>query len=115
MPSGGIKPRRKGATYERTVAQYLRDRGHPGMERRIMGMDNDTGDLTGWPGVVIECKNQKTFALSAWSDQLEREIVQAKADTGVVIIKRPRAVNVGEHYALMPVWLWFQLVREAGY
>lgn len=106
--------RRKGANHERSVITWLRSIGRPHVERRIMGMSDDTGDITGWPGVVIECKNAQRIELAAWVDQLEDEIALADADTGVVIVKRRGVTDPGEFYAVMPARRWHALMVEAG-
>lgn len=106
--------RRKGATHERTVIGWLRALGRPHVERRIMGMSDDTGDVCGWPGVVVECKNAQRLELAQWVDQLECEIDQAGADTGVVIIKRRGVTDPGAYYAVLPAARWHALMVEAG-
>lgn len=110
----GTMSRRKGATYERDVVAHLRAAGRPHVERRIAGMAADRGDITGWPGVVVECKNRKAIDLAGFVDQLEAEIAEADADTGVVIVKRSGVGDVGRHYAVMPVDRWLALMTEAG-
>lgn len=109
-----INSRAKGATYERDVVAYFKDNGRPHMERRLGGMAADKGDLNGIPGVVIECKNRKDFDLAGYMAQLEQEIATAGAETGVVIIKRRGVTDVGQHYALLPVARWAELLLESG-
>jgi hypothetical protein len=110
----GAASRIKGKVYENAVVQWLRSRGRPHVERRIAGMANDRGDLTGWPGVVVDAKNHKTLCLPAWLDQLEAEIVNSGADTGALIVKRRGTTDIGRHYAVMTVDRWEALMREAG-
>jgi hypothetical protein len=110
----GAMSRRKGAGAERAVIAWLRARGRPHVERRIPGMCDDTGDVTGWPSVVVEVKNHATHDLAGWVDQLEAEIVEADADTGVVIVKRRGVIDPGRWYALLPAARWEALMREAG-
>jgi hypothetical protein len=97
----GAGPRRKGAGYERDVVRWLNAEGFGPVERRIAGMDADTGDLTGLPGVVIECKNQNTISLGAWFSQLEAERAQAAAKLGALFIKRRGTADVSRHYVVM--------------
>jgi Holliday junction resolvase len=106
--------RRKGATHERSVIGWLRSLGRPHVERRIMGMATDSGDVCGWPGVIIECKNAQRLELAVWVDQLEAEIEQAEADTGVLIVKRRGVTDPGDFYAVMPARRWHELMVEAG-
>jgi hypothetical protein len=76
---------------------------------------NDRGDIAGIPGVVIEVKNHARMELSQWLSELEVEIGNDNANTGVVIHKKKGTTNVGEWYATMPVSVWFDLIEEAGY
>jgi len=106
--------RRKGAGHERNLVTWLRTRGRPHIERRLAGGPGDRGDVTGWPGVVVEAKNCARLELAVWVDQLEDEIDAASADTGAVIVKRRGTTDVGQHYAVMTVDRWERLMTEAG-
>lgn len=113
--TGGLAPRRKGANYEREVVTWLQANGLPYVERRIAGMSDDRGDITGWPGVCIECKSHKEINLAGWLDQLGAERVQCGARVAVLVVKRRRVVDVGRHYAVMEVQQWLELMRAAGW
>jgi hypothetical protein len=39
----------------------------------------------------------------------------AKADTGVAIVKKRGTTSVGDAYAVMPVEIWVKLMKDAGY
>lgn len=106
--------RRKGALHERGLVAWLRSRGRPHIERRLAGAPTDYGDLTGWPGVIVEAKNCARLELAAWVDQLEAAIDLAGADTGAVIVKRRGVTDVGRFYAVMTVERWERLMTEAG-
>ena len=106
--------RRKGAGHERAIVTWLRSRGRPHIERRLSGANGDRGDITGWPGVVLEAKNCARLDLAGWVAQLEAEIVEASADTGAVVIKRRGTTDAGQFYALMTLDRWEQLMTEAG-
>lgn len=100
--TGGAAPRRKGATYERDVARWFVTNGHVNVERRIAGMSDDRGDLTGLhPSVVVECKNHKALNLGAWFAQAEAEAALAGADIAALFIKRRGVTDVGRHYVVL--------------
>ncbi len=82
----------------------------PYAERRIAGAHLDKGDIAGVNGVVIEVKNHRRLDLSAWIKELEVEIKNDKAWTGVVLHKRIGKGDVGEWYATMPAKLWIELI-----
>ena len=101
----------KGSSAERDVVNWLK-KWFPYAERRIAGAHLDKGDIAGVNGVVIEVKNHKKLDLSAWIKELEVEIKNDKAWTGVVIHKRIGKGDVGEWYATMPAKIWIELIRK---
>jgi hypothetical protein len=107
--------KRKGSSAERDVVKYLKQRGWKYAERRIAGDFYDRGDIAGLPEVCLEVKNQKTQDLSGWVKELEVEISNAKAETGAVIHKKRGVSDVGKWYATMPVSVYTDLLKKAGY
>jgi Holliday junction resolvase len=108
----GNQSRSKGDKYERAVVNYLKQCG-VFVERGKRG--NKTGDVLGISRIVLECKDQKTFDLAGWVNQMLEEAHEARADFGVVIAKRPRKTDVAEHYFVMTVEDGLALLRKAGY
>jgi Holliday junction resolvase len=109
------KSKQKGTSAETAVVRWLHSQGRKSVERRALHGTNDRGDIAGIPCVVIEVKNHKTMKLSEWIKELEVEIKNDKADTGVIIHKKSGTTDVGKWYATMPVEVWFKLLEEAGY
>ena len=102
--------KRKGHAAELAVVKWLR--AHGIMADRIQaGTHADKGDVTGWPGVVIEVKDRKAHSWHGYFEQLRTQIVNANAYTGVIIAKRPGLTDVGEWMAVMPVKEWFELMQ----
>jgi len=93
--------KRKGSAFELEVARFLQGAGFPHAERAYgAGRQDDRGDIDGLPGLVIECKNHKTHDLSGWLDEAERERNNARADYGVVVVKR-RGKAAAKAYAVL--------------
>lgn len=107
--------KRKGSAWELAIAKYLVQEGWVHAERRIAGSTVDKGDIYGIIGCVIEAKNEKKITLSDYVKELEVECANAKASTGVAIVKRKGYTSVGNAYAVMPVYMWVKLMKEAGY
>ena len=63
----------KGRAAESAVVEYLRSRGF-NAERRRLGGDEDTGDIAGVRGLVLEVKSAKTLCLPAWLQELHVEV-----------------------------------------
>lgn len=109
------KQRAKGTMFETLVANYLREHGFPHAERRALQGVQDKGDLTGMPGLVIECKNHKEMSFSEWLKETEQERVNANADYGVLVVKRRGVWDAGQSYAVMPLDAMARLLKQAGY
>lgn len=109
------KQRAKGTMFETLVANYLRENGFPYAERRALQGVQDKGDLTGMPGLVIECKNHKEMSFSEWLRETEQERLNADADYGVLVVKRRGVWDAGQSYAVMPLEAMARLLKQAGY
>ena len=109
------KSKQKGTAFETAVVRYLRDHGFTYAERAPLAGNKDRGDITGTPGLVWECKNHKALALAEWSDETYVEMVNAGADYGILVVKRPRYGEPGDAYAVLPLSDLVELLKEAGY
>ena len=106
------KSKQKGTAAETAVVKYLKENGFTQVERRALQGSLDKGDISGIEGLVIEVKDHKKMILSEWMKELEVEIDNANAKSGVVIHKRRGKGDVGEWYASMPVHNWVELLKE---
>jgi len=109
------KAKQKGTAAETAVVNWLQSKGRKHVERRSLNGSSDRGDIAGIPCVVMEVKNCERMELSKWLKELEVEIHNDKAETGVVVHKKKGTTNVGEWYATLPVSLWYTLLEQAGY
>ena len=102
----------KGSLAELRVVKWL-SQWFPYVARRLAGAALDKGDISGIPGVTIEVKNHATMKLSEWVKELEVEMKNDGAWTGVVIHKKKGTTDVGQWYATMPAQVWVDLLRLA--
>ena len=102
--------KRKGHAAELAVAKWLRSRGIHA-DRIQAGTHKDIGDISGWPGVVIEVKDRKAHSWHGYFQQLERQMENGTAYAGVIIAKRPGVTDVGQWMAVMPVTEWFKIMK----
>jgi len=112
MPSRG---KQKGSEWERQIVKYLRAEGWIGAERTRAGWQDDRGDIDGVVGVTIEAKNQKVMNLAGWVDELVNEMANGRNLVGAVVHKRRGVTEVGRCYATMPMQVFVNLLKEAGY
>jgi hypothetical protein len=102
----------KGSQAERDVVKWLKQ-WFPYVDRRLAGATLDKGDISGIPGVTIEIKNHAKMDLSTWLGELEVEMKNDNAWTGVLLHKRKGKSNPGEWYATMPGKVWLELLLSA--
>lgn len=65
----------KGARFERTIANILKDYGYDARRTaQYCGNTGEAADVVGLNGIHIECKHYKTMGFSyEWLDQAERD------------------------------------------
>lgn len=104
---------RRGASFERTVRDYLRSLGFPA-ERIPAGMTHDRGDISGIPGWTIEIKSYSNVQRAVSDGLADLEVEQANADTphGLVVVKRRGVTDPGRQLAVLELWQWAGLVRR---
>ncbi len=109
------KSKQKGTAAETAVVKYFKENGFPKVERRALQGSLDKGDISGIQDVCLEIKDHRTMNLSGWVKELEVEMQNSQALTGAVIHKKRGTLDVGEWYATIPVWVYIDLLIEAGY
>ena len=107
--------KRKGSAWELSITKYLIEQGWKHAERRIAGSNLDKGDIYGILGCVIEAKNEKRIDLAGYMKELEVEMQNAKATTGAAVVKKRGTTSVADSYAVMPMHVWIDLLKKAGY
>ena len=116
------KAKQKGTAAETALVRFLQGQGFPGAERRALGgggAGEDLGDITGIPALCMEVKNHATYKIPAWIKETEIERINAKADFGILVVK-PNKIGmtpdkVGQWWAIMPMQMMMDLLRDAGY
>lgn len=86
----GRKSQRKGAEGERELAALLREHGY-NIERGGSCSFGEVPDLSGLPGIHIECKRAETLRLSEWMSQAERDAQRFGGGVPAVFFRRSRS------------------------
>jgi hypothetical protein len=102
---------RKGAGFERAVADLFADAGFLWADRKTKRGQRDQGDVTGIEDWTLECKNERTIQLAAAVDEATLEAANAGTSWFAAIIKR-RNKNVRDAYVVLPLWLFIRLVKH---
>lgn len=114
--------KRKGTEWETNVRDWLREQGHRRAARigdRDSGLDR--GDIEGLPGIVIQCKNERSIDLPGYLDETDIQVDNAhkynfsrgeQRETPlfpVVFIRRRGFPDPGFGYAVMEMRQWLRL------
>lgn len=100
-----------GATFERQIADYLRDNLDDRIDRRVKTGAADKGDLAnirissllGGGRVVAELKNTAKLNVGPHLQEAEKERVNDSATVGVVVSKRHGIGDAGKQLVIMTV------------
>lgn len=93
----GAKDRNRGADTERLLVRALRDLGFPHADRTIRTGHGtarcDLGDVDGTPGAVWQVKSMRPASraetmVPEWMVETERQRKAARADVGVLVVRR---------------------------
>jgi hypothetical protein len=103
--------KKKGTAWEAAVVDYLRAHGQPHAERRALTGNADKGDITGIPGVMVECKNEAKVTLGAYADEVKIQTANAHASIGAAVVKR-RNRPPGDAYVLMSLRQFADLLAD---
>lgn len=103
----------KGKRSERDLVAWLRPNGYPGAERTVRTgyrsparQRRDTGDIDGTPGLVWQVKDVAERAWSqipGWMIETEHQRAAARADIGILVVKRHGHADAGEWWAWLPL------------
>ena len=107
--------RKAGASFERLVADYLRDVVDDRIDRRAKTGAKDRGDIGGvriWTQrVVLECKDVSKIALSQWAAEAEAERGNDDALAGVVVHKRRGKGRAADQWVTMTLGDFASLLK----
>jgi hypothetical protein len=108
-----------GTSHEVAVRDWLREHGWPYADRKVQAGALDEGDLRLSERVpfVVEAKTAKSTtdraSLGTFVKELEAEVKNAGSESGSVIFKKKGTTDVGQYYAIMPVWMLNVLLQKA--
>lgn len=104
---------KKGALFEAQIVSWLRENGFPLAERRVMGGQNDRGDVSGVPYTVLELKNQAKMALSGWVEEAKTEGANDGAKWWATVHKRKGKGDPAEQYVTLTADVFVDLLQWA--
>lgn len=108
----------RGASFERLVADYLRDNWDDRIDRRVRTGAKDKGDVAGFRvsghRVVVEAKNVRRTDLAGWVAEAKAEAANDGAVAGLVVHKARGKGQPGDQYVTATLADLLALLRAAG-
>jgi hypothetical protein len=107
----------KGSAWETAAVAYFRENGFPHADRLTLSGAQDRGDIRLGDGVdvVVECKNHRSYSISEWLREAERERENASADIGVVLMHLTGKSKVEDAAVVMSPATFVDLLFQANY
>lgn len=105
--------KRKGTSWESAVRDWLNAR-FPSLrvERIPAGATHDRGDLTGLPGIAVECKSVARIDLAAIVTEAEHEAANCGVGYLPLAVIKRRGRGAADAYAVMPLAAWCALYER---
>ena len=106
-----------GSRFERTTADYLRDKLSEFIDRKVRTGAKDTGDIANvrtakGRKVAVECKDYGgQLKLAEWVREAEVERLNDGASVGLVVAKRRGTAQPGEQWVILTVDGLIELLR----
>ena len=117
MTRSRASAKQAGSRFERTTADYLRDRLSEFIDRKVRTGAKDTGDISNvrtakGRRVTVECKDYGgKLNLPEWVRESESERLNDDGAVGLVIAKRRGTANPGEQWVILTVDGLIELLR----
>lgn len=102
----------KGNNFEAAVVEVFRKYGFKQAARTLAGSADDRGDISGIPNFVGQMKNHKSYKFGEWIKEATHQAENASVTRYAVIAKRKGVADVAESFAVIPLWLLCELLRE---
>lgn len=109
--------KKAGSSFERLIADYLKEHLDDRIDRRVKTGAADKGDLANIRTknnnrIVAELKNVMKIALGPWIKEAEIERVNDNAHIGIVIHKRHGVSDPGQQWVTMTVDSLIKLMKD---
>lgn len=109
--------KQRGTRAETALVKWARANGFAGADRQPLRGSRDQGDAHLGPGVIVEVKSHRLPTgyptrgqLDTWMNQTRDEALNADADLGILVVKRPGTQDVGRWFAHVETIDWLTLL-----
>lgn len=118
MSRSRASARKAGSSYERLIADYLRDNWDDRVDRRVKTGSLDKGDIANFRvnghRIVLECKNEIKYAFSNAVNEAQTEAVNDDALVGLAVVKRHGKASADEQFVVSTLGDFVKLLKAIG-
>lgn len=105
----------KGDRFELAITEHVNGAGVEARRTRA-GYERDYGDIHLAPGVaaplaILQCKNERRIDLAGYVRATEAQRLEAGAEHGATVVKRPGVAAPGEQYVVLTLDGYLKLVK----
>ncbi|WP_018296484.1 putative PDDEXK endonuclease [Corynebacterium lubricantis] len=116
MPRSRSSAKKAGATFERQIADYLRDELNQPIDRLVKTGAKDRGDIGPLRDsknrlIAVECKNTSKMALPQWVREAQAEADNYGAHLGIIIHKRHGSADPAQQWVTLTLQDLVKLLR----
>jgi hypothetical protein len=118
MTRSRASAKKAGSSFERLVADYLRDNWDDRIDRRVKTGSLDKGDIANFRAngnrIVLECKNESKYDFNNAVNEAQAEAVNDGAVVGVAVVKRHSKASPEEQFVVSTLGDFVKLLSALG-
>ena len=105
-----------GATFERVVADFLRDNWDDRIDRKVRTGAKDRGDIANFRvaahKIVVEVKDETKIDLAKWVKEAQAEAINDDALLGIAVAKRRGKGDPADQYVVLTLGDLLKLLQH---
>lgn len=118
MSRSRASAKKAGSSFERLIADYLRDNWDDRVDRRVKTGSVDKGDIANFRvnghRIVLECKNETKYDFSNAVNEARIEAINDGAVVGLAVVKRHGKANADEQFVVFTLGDFVKLLKVIG-
>lgn len=118
MSRSRTSAKKAGSSFERLVADYLRDNWDDRVDRRVKTGSVDKGDIANFRvnncRIVLECKNESKYDFSNALNEARNEAINDDALVGLAVVKRHGKANAEDQFVVSTLGDFVTFLKGIG-
>jgi hypothetical protein len=118
MTRSRASAKKAGSSFERLIADYLRDNWDDRIDRRVKTGALDKGDIANFRvnahRIVLECKDETKYDFNNAVNEAKTEAINDGALVGLALVKRRGKADAEDQFVVSTLGDFMKLLRAAG-